>query len=262
MLTRATNALVRIMLAPECAACDAPLDQPLSGTGVRVLLERRASPDAAVLRTLRRRAGGAGGRCTRTVPLPAPAAGAAGRAKRRPVRRVAAPDHPCVQVPSGGGPSRRRSRRMMRAAGADLLGGRGRASCPCRCIPGARSIAGSTRPTTWRAISGLPVLRALRRRAGGPPQAGLPAARTTRQRQARVRAQRFPARSDRALDRPAPRACVDRSLVLVDDVMTTGATLDACARVLLEAGARSVSALTVARAVAGPPARSPRTPHL
>ena len=35
--------------------------------------------------------------------------------------------------------------------------------------------------------------------------------------------------------------------VLVDDVVTTGATLAGCARVLLEAGALGVSALTVAR---------------
>jgi competence protein ComFC len=38
-----------------------------------------------------------------------------------------------------------------------------------------------------------------------------------------------------------------RDLLLVDDVMTTGSTLDECARVLLMAGARSVRALTVAR---------------
>ncbi len=39
-----------------------------------------------------------------------------------------------------------------------------------------------------------------------------------------------------------------RHIVLVDDVVTTGATLDACARALLDAGAASVRCVTFARA--------------
>ncbi|MBI5846975.1 MAG: ComF family protein [Nitrospirae bacterium] len=38
------------------------------------------------------------------------------------------------------------------------------------------------------------------------------------------------------------------NLLLIDDVMTTGATVNACSRVLLSAGAKSVSVLTLARA--------------
>jgi competence protein ComFC len=38
-------------------------------------------------------------------------------------------------------------------------------------------------------------------------------------------------------------------ILLLDDVMTSGATLDACSRALREAGAKSVDGLTIARAV-------------
>jgi ComF family protein len=45
-----------------------------------------------------------------------------------------------------------------------------------------------------------------------------------------------------------PHRIADRSLLLVDDVITTGATLDECARALLAAGARTVDVFTLARA--------------
>ncbi len=50
-----------------------------------------------------------------------------------------------------------------------------------------------------------------------------------------------------------PGSQVDnKRVLLVDDVMTTGATLDACARALLESGAKSVIGLTAARAARNP----------
>ena len=61
----------------------------------------------------------------------------------------------------------------------------------------------------------------------------------------------------------APSACrrtkrplvAGRRLVLIDDVLTSGATVDTCARALLRAGAAHVDVLVFARVVA--PVRTP-----
>ena len=83
---------------------------------------------------------------------------------------------------------------------------------------------------------GLPAVAALRRDHATAPQFEL-----GRDRRAANVASAFGADPARA---PAVR---DRWVILVDDVVTTGATLVACAQTLLDAGAVAVSALTVAR---------------
>jgi ComF family protein len=70
-----------------------------------------------------------------------------------------------------------------------------------------------------------------------------------------TRSQRWSAAKGAFATRPG--AQVDKlRVLLVDDVMTTGATLDACSRVLRRAGAARVMALTVART----PAHSAQVP--
>jgi ComF family protein len=81
----------------------------------------------------------------------------------------------------------------------------------------------------------LPVLEALARVRETASQADLPAAK----RAANVRG---------AFALRGKPLITDRVLVLVDDVSTTGATLNACAGILLDAGAKEVRALTAARA--------------
>ena len=46
-----------------------------------------------------------------------------------------------------------------------------------------------------------------------------------------------------------PRRVAEKAVLLVDDVMTTGATLNECAQALLDAGALAVYAITLARAL-------------
>jgi len=48
-----------------------------------------------------------------------------------------------------------------------------------------------------------------------------------------------------------PERVAGRAVCLVDDVATTGATLDACAQVLVDAGVRSVRAVSLARTPLG-----------
>jgi ComF family protein len=89
------------------------------------------------------------------------------------------------------------------------------------------------------ATSGVPLLiDTLKRRKATPQQVGL----SRSERAANVQG---------AFRVPAVQRVnvIGRRLVLVDDVLTTGATVDACARALLRAGATRVDVLVFARVV-------------
>lgn len=50
-----------------------------------------------------------------------------------------------------------------------------------------------------------------------------------------------------AFDCPDPSQIIGRDIILVDDVCTSGATLNACAQILKSKGAKTITALAVAR---------------
>jgi ComF family protein len=90
------------------------------------------------------------------------------------------------------------------------------------------------------ATGGLPVLAdALRRKRATPQQVGL----SRNERAVNVQ-------GAFAVTQDGKAAIYDKRLVLVDDVLTSGATVDTCARTLLRAGARNVDVLVFARVVA------------
>jgi ComF family protein len=128
---------------------------------------------------------------------------------------------------------------LMQLRGADILKGAD-VLVPVPLHPSRRRERGFNQAVDLADHLGLTVCRALRRIRQTHAQTSLPAA----QRHRNVRGAFVLARWARS-----PAGAI---VVLVDDVSTTGATLDACARVLKDAGAREVRALTAARVVTSP----------
>ncbi len=134
----------------------------------------------------------------------------------------------------------RRLARLMRDAGNEVLHDAD-ALVPVPLHPRRLRQRGFNQADDLAVELGRPVLHALRRARATAPQADLTAA----ERQQNVR-DAFALRRGWGASRRFDGLC----LVLIDDISTTGATLEACGRVLKHAGAREVRALTVARAVA------------
>ncbi len=128
---------------------------------------------------------------------------------------------------------------LLTRCGAELIEGAD-VAVPVPLHPARRRARGFNQAEELAGPMPLPMLHALERIRRTPSQTDLP------------EAQRFGnVRGAFVIRR---RANVQGSVVvLVDDVSTTGATLDACARVLLDAGAREVRALTAARVVSRRP---------
>ena len=131
---------------------------------------------------------------------------------------------------------------MLRESGAEVL-------CDADCAvpvplhPWKRLRRGLNQASDLARHTGLPVVHALWRTRATPAQAGLTATARRRNVGGAFHIAPWLAGATRK------RFIEDRIVVVVDDVKTTGATLEACVEVLQKAGAREVRTLTVARAV-------------
>jgi ComF family protein len=222
VLTAAANTLIRALLAPSCAACDRPLDDPLSGAICPSCWDQWPLQAPPV----------GGGTLVEEIR----SAGVYDASLRHMVHALKYRKHRMI-APALAERMRRECRDVL--AGAD-------AAVPVPLHWLKQWDRGFNQADDIAAHLDLPVWRALRRRRSGPPQASLPAFR--RHGNAHGAYALAPFETVRGFrERPRLRGA---SLVLVDDVVTTGATLEACAQVLLAAGAARVTAVTAARAVA------------
>jgi ComF family protein len=234
----AVDAVLSVVLAPSCAACGALLEHPTHGSvcdrcwrsilpltpplcdrcGDPLPTWRSISVPLALCPRCRR--------TPRSVDR-ARAIGAYDGALRAIVHALKYEGRRSLARPLGG---------LMRARGADVLHG---VTCaiPVPLHGSRRRQRGFNQAADLARHAGVPVVAALTRVRATSTQTGLPAAQRHRN-----------VRDAFALTR-AGRALAGATVVVVDDVCTTGATLDACARTLKAAGIREVRALTAARVV-------------
>jgi len=237
-ICNSADAVLSVIVSPSCAACEQLLEQPTRGPVCPVcwasilpitppLCDRCGDP----LPTWR------------AISLPLSTCPRCRRASRGVdrARAIGAYDGALRAVIHAFKYEGRRSlaaplAALMRSRGSDILDG---ASCaiPVPLHPSRRRERGFNQAADLARRLGLPAVAALRRIRPTATQTGLPAA----QRHRNVR--------DAFAITPNGSAVVGAIVVLVDDVSTTGATLEACARVLKNAGATEVRALTAARVV-------------
>jgi ComF family protein len=244
LLRSVVDAIVAVTLAPRCAACARVLDHPLDGPicsdcwlqvhpmrpplcrtcGGMLPSWRTISVDRAQCAACRRRPGSIDAGCAVSVYE---------GALREIVHAFKYEGRRTIGHRLG---------LLMRSAGHEMLAD---ADCavPVPLHPWRRLRRGFNQATDLARALDVPVVHALWRTRATAAQTGLTAV-------ARRRNVRGAFRIARLLSRQHVRSQIEgRTIVIVDDVWTTGATLNECARVLKEAGAKDVRALTVARAL-------------
>ncbi len=238
-LRTVSDAVVSVVVSPACASCDALLDQPTLGpvcpacwTSILPLTPPLCDRCGDPLPTWR------------AISLPLALCPRCRRTRRRVdrARAIGAYDGALRAVVHALKYEGRRSLArplgaMMRMRGAEMLEG---AACviPVPLHASRRRERGFNQASDLARRLGPPVVMALKRVRATATQTSLPAAQRNRN-----------VRDAFALTRRGG-AVSGAIVVIVDDVSTTGATLEACARVLKEAGAVEVRALTAARVVA------------
>ena len=235
------DAVLSVALAPACAACGTPLDHPTRGPvcaacwhSILPLTPPLCDSCGDPLPTWR----------IISVPLARCPRCRRGRRSVDRARAVGSYDGALRAIVHALKYEGRRSlarplAELMKDRGADVLVG---SDCvvPVPLHPSRVRARGFNQAFDLARYLAVPVWPILRRVRATPTQTGLPAA----QRHRNVR--------DAFALASRARLPAGMTAVLVDDVSTTGATLEACARVLKAAGVREVRALTAARVVTPP----------
>jgi ComF family protein len=218
-LTYAADALMGVILAPRCAACATPLEHPTRGPVCETCWIEVACLTPPVRHDSQLDA------IDRSM-----SAGRYDGALRQIIHAFKYEGRRTLSAQLGA---------LMCAAGTGVLAG---ADCvvPVPLHPWRRLTRGFNQAADLAARLDLPIAHALWRTRATVPQTGLSAG--GRRRNVRGAFSLSPLLS-RRLHQTMLR---DGIVVLVDDVRTTGATLEACAQVLKVAGVREVRALTVA----------------
>lgn len=211
---RALEGALAMVLAPACASCASVLDAPLSGP---VCAACWASVPPLPLSW----------RIPHSTSIDAVlSAGAYDNALRNIIHAWKFEGRQGLARPLA---------RLLRERCGEALGGVDLAA-PVPMTPWRKWRRGFNQAEDLAAHLGLPVVRALARWRPRPAQATLPSSLRRLNLEAAV------------FVPPWRRAAIQgRVVLLVDDVVTTGATLESCGRALREAGAADVRAVTVAR---------------